>query len=257
MEILRVENLCKEYGKGQTKVKALDNVSFSVEKGEFVAIVGASGSGKSTLLHLLGGVDRPNSGKVFIEGKELDSWDKKELSKKIAILKQSNNINIRLTIRELVSFGRFPYCEGKLQAEDIKYVEEAIEYMRLTDIQDKYLDELSGGQRQRAYIAMVIAQGTEYIFLDEPLNNLDMNNSVQMMKVLKKLCDELGKTIILVMHDINFTSCYSDYIICLKNGMIAKEGIVDEIINKETLEDIYEMDFDVKDIDGKKISIYY
>ena len=129
--------------------------------------------------------------------------------------------------------------------------------MRLTDIKDKYLDELSGGQRQRAYIAMVIAQGTEYIFLDEPLNNLDMNNSVQMMKVLKKLCDELGKTIILVMHDINFTSCYSDYIICLKNGMIAKEGIVDEIINKETLEDIYEMDFDVKDIDGKKISIYY
>ena len=84
-----------------------------------------------------------------------------------------------------------------------------------------------------------------------------MNNSVQMMKVLKKLCDELGKTIILVMHDINFTSCYSDYIICLKNGMIAKEGTVDEIINKETLEDIYEMDFDVKDIDGKKISIYY
>ena len=193
----------------------------------------------------------------YWNGKELDSWDKKELSKKIAILKQSNNINIRLTIRELVSFGRFPYCEGKLKEEDIKYVEEAIEYMRLTDIQDKYLDELSGGQRQRAYIAMVIAQGTEYIFLDEPLNNLDMNNSVQMMKVLKKLCNELGKTIILVMHDINFTSCYSDYIICLKNGMIAKEGTVDEIINKETLEDIYEMDFEVKDIDGKKISIYY
>ena len=129
--------------------------------------------------------------------------------------------------------------------------------MRLTEIQDKYLDELSGGQRQRAYIAMVIAQGTEYIFLDEPLNNLDMNNSVAMMKVLRKLCDELGKTIILVMHDINFTSCYSDYIVALKDGVISKEGNTDLIINKEILEDIYEMEFDVQNINGNKISIYY
>ena len=250
--MIEVRNLSKSYGDKMV----VHDVSLKIQKGKITSLIGPNGAGKSTAFSMITRLMKRDGGQVFIEGKELDSWDKKELSKKIAILKQSNNINIRLTIRELVSFGRFPYCEGKLQA-DIKYVEEAIEYMRLTDIQDKYLDELSGGQRQRAYIAMVIAQGTEYIFLDEPLNNLDMNNSVQMMKVLKKLCDELGKTIILVMHDINFTSCYSDYIICLKNGMIAKEGIVDEIINKETLEDIYEMDFDVKDIDGKKISIYY
>ena len=249
--MIEVRNLSKSYGDKMV----VHDVSLKIQKGKITSLIGPNGAGKSTAFSMITRLMKRDGGQVFIEGKELDSWDKKELSKKIAILKQSNNINIRLTIRELVSFGRFPYCEGKLQAEDIKYVEEAIEYMRLTDIQDKYLDELSGGQRQRAYIAMVIAQGTEYIFLDEPLNNLDMNNSVQMMKVLKKLCDELGKTIILVMHDINFTSCY--YIICLKNGMIAKEGIVDEIINKETLEDIYEMDFDVKDIDGKKISIYY
>ena len=248
--MIEVRNLSKSYGDKMV----VHDVSLKIQKGKITSLIGPNGAGKSTAFSMITRLMKRDGGQVFIEGKELDSWDKKELSKKIAILKQSNNINIRLTIRELVSFGRFPYCEGKLQAEDIKYVEEAIEYMRLTDIQDKYLDELSGGQRQRAYIAMVIAQGTEYIFLDEPLNNLDMNNSVQMMKVLKKLCDELGKTIILVMHDINFTSCY---IICLKNGMIAKEGIVDEIINKETLEDIYEMDFDVKDIDGKKISIYY
>lgn len=129
--------------------------------------------------------------------------------------------------------------------------------MRLTSMADKYLDELSGGQRQRAYIAMVIAQETEYIFLDEPLNNLDMNNSAQMMKILRKLCDEKGKTIVLVMHDINFTSCYSDYIVALKDGKIAKEGNVDEIIDERTLEDIYEMEFEVKNINGKKISIYF
>lgn len=100
---------------------------------------------------------------------------------------------MRLTIRELVSFGRFPYCEGRLTEEDEKFVDDAIEYMNLVDIQNKYLDELSGGQRQRAFIAMVIAQGTEYIFLDEPLNNLDMKNASSMMKVLRNLCDELGK----------------------------------------------------------------
>ena len=256
--MLEVKNMVKTFFKGTINEKtALQGINLRLEEGDFCTVIGGNGAGKSTLLSIITRLMKRDLGEVYIEGKEISQWDKKELSKKIAILKQSNNLNMRLTIRELVSFGRFPYCEGRLTEEDEKFVDDAIEYMNLVDIQNKYLDELSGGQRQRAFIAMVIAQGTEYIFLDEPLNNLDMNNSVQMMKVLKKLCNELGKTIILVMHDINFTSCYSDYIICLKNGMIAKEGIVDEIINKETLEDIYEMDFDVKDIDGKKISIYY
>ena len=242
--MIEVRNLSKQYN----DKTVVNDVSLQIKKGKITSFIGPNGAGKSTALSMITRLMKRDKGEVFIEGKELESWDKKELS---------NNINIRLTIKELVSFGRFPYCDGKLTPEDVKYVDEAIEYMRLTDIQDKYLDELSGGQRQRAYIAMVIAQGTEYIFLDEPLNNLDMNNSVQMMRVLRKLCDDLGKTIILVMHDINFTSCYSDYIICLKNGMIAKEGTVDEIINKETLESIYEMDFKVEEIDGNKISIYF
>lgn len=251
--MIEVKNITKSYG----NKKVVDNVSLNIQEGKITSFIGPNGAGKSTLLSIMSRLLKRDFGEVLLDGKDILDWDNKELAKKIAILRQSNNINIRLTIRELVSFGRFPHSQGNLKEEDYKYIDEAIDYMQLKEFEDRYLDELSGGQRQRAYIAMVIAQGTEYIFLDEPLNNLDMNNSVQMMKVLKKLCDELGKTIILVMHDINFTSCYSDYIICLKNGMIAKEGIVDEIINKETLEDIYEMDFDVKDIDGKKISIYY
>lgn len=200
---------------------------------------------------------KKDSGEVFIEGREISTWEKNELSKKIAILKQTNNINIRLTIEELVSFGRFPHSQGKITAEDKKYIDEALDYMMLTDIKHKYLDEISGGQRQRAYIAMVIAQSTEYVFLDEPLNNLDMNNSVKMMKMLRKLCDELNKTIILVMHDINFTSCYSDYIIAIKDGKVKKQGTVSEIINKESLKEIYDMDFEVIDINNQKIGIYY
>ncbi len=251
--MIEVKNISKEYlGK-----KVVDNISLNIQKGKVTSFIGPNGAGKSTVLGMMSRILKKDSGEILIEGKEISTWDKNELAKKIAILKQSNNINIRLTIEELVSFGRFPYSQGKLTDEDKKYINEALEYMMLTDIKNKYLDEISGGQRQRAYIAMVIAQSTEYIFLDEPLNNLDMNNSVKMMKMLRKLCDELNKTIILVMHDINFTSCYSDYIIAIKNGQIAKEGNVNEIINEATLQEIYDMEFNVVEMKNKRIGIYY
>lgn len=251
--MIEVRNLSKSYGDKMV----VHDVSLKIQKGKITSLIGPNGAGKSTAFSMITRLMKRDGGQVFIEGKELDSWDKKELSKKIAILKQSNNINIRLTIRELVSFGRFPYCEGKLQAEDIKYVEEAIEYMRLTDIQDKYLDELSGGQRQRAYIAMVIAQNSDYIFLDEPLNNLDMKHSVEIMKTLRKLCDELNKTVVIVIHDINFASCYSDYIVALKDGKLVKNGVTEETIQKEELESIYEIDFHIENINNRNICVYF
>ena len=129
--------------------------------------------------------------------------------------------------------------------------------MQLIDIKDKYLDQLSGGQRQRALIAMVIAQNTEYILLDEPLNNLDMRHSVEMMKILRKLVDDLGKTIILVLHDINFASCYSDCIIALTDGVVYRKGNINEIINKEVLDTIYKMDFDIQEIENKKYAYIF
>lgn len=136
-------------------------------------------------------------------------------------------------------------------------MDNAIDYMALSDIQYKYLDKLSGGQKQRAYIAMVLAQNTDYILLDEPLNNLDMKHSVDIMKILRRLVDDLGKTVVIVIHDINFASCYSDHIILLNEGRIAKEGGVNEIINKEVLECIYDMEFAIQDIKDRKICVYY
>lgn len=251
--MLEVKNISKSYG----DKKVVNDVSLKIEKGKITSLIGPNGAGKSTFLSMVSRLIDRDCGSIYIEDKELEQYGKNELAKKISILKQSNNINLRLTIREIVSFGRFPYSKGRLTEEDEKFISESIEYMDIKDIQDKYLDELSGGQRQRAFIAMVIAQGTEYIFLDEPLNNLDMRNSVQMMKVLRKLCDELGKTIIIVMHDINFASCYSDYVVAFKDGLIIKNGKTDDIINKDNLEEIYQMDFDVKNINGKKISVYY
>ena len=251
--MIEIKNILKKY----KDRNVVDNVSFNIEKGKITSFIGPNGAGKSTVLGIVTRLISGDGGDVVIEGKNLSDYHTKELAKKIAILKQSNNISLKLTIRELVGFGRFPHSQGNLNAEDEKYIDEAIEYMKLTDIQDKYLDELSGGQRQRAYIAMVIAQNTEYILLDEPLNNLDMSHSVQMMKVLRNLCDDLGKTIVLVMHDINFASCYSDNIVALKNGRIEKVGKTEEIVQKEVLEDIYEMNFDIKEINGNKICVYF
>ncbi len=251
--MIEIKNIFKKY----KDRNVVDNVSFNIEKGKITSFIGPNGAGKSTVLGIVTRLISGDGGDVVIEGKNLSDYHTKELAKKIAILKQSNNISLKLTIRELVGFGRFPHSQGNLNVEDEKYIDEAIEYMKLTDIQDKYLDELSGGQRQRAYIAMVIAQNTEYILLDEPLNNLDMSHSVQMMKVLRNLCDDLGKTIVLVMHDINFASCYSDNIVALKNGRIEKVGKTEEIVQKEVLEDIYEMNFDIKEINGNKICVYF
>lgn len=251
--MIEVKNLVKKYG----DKTVVDNVSLNIEKGKITSFIGPNGAGKSTVLSMISRIMDKDSGSVIIDGKELEVWDNKELAKKISILKQSNNINVRLTIKEIVSFGRYPYCDGRLTSEDMKYVDEAIEYMKLKDIENRYLDELSGGQRQRAYIAMVIAQNTEYVLLDEPLNNLDMKHSVSMMKVFRNLVDELGKTVVIVMHDINFASVYSDKIVVLKDGKIAKDDCTENIINKETLENIYEINFDIKDINGNKICVYY
>ncbi|WP_027632824.1 ABC transporter ATP-binding protein [Clostridium hydrogeniformans] len=251
--MIEIKNIVKKYG----DKKVVDNVSLKIQEGRITSFIGPNGAGKSTLLSIISRLINKDQGEVFIDNKELSQWDNKELSKKISILKQSNHINIRLTIKELVSFGRFPYCEGNLKDEDWKYVNEAIEYLELKDIEDKYLDELSGGQRQRAYIAMVVAQNTDYILLDEPLNNLDMKHSVQIMRVLRNLVEDLNKTVILVIHDINFASCYSDYIVALKDGVIANEGDTSSIIDKNILGDIYEMDFRIEDIDSQKICIYF
>ncbi len=246
-------NVTKQY---QSK-KVVDDVSVKVRKGTITSFIGPNGAGKSTLLSIVSRLIAKDAGEVKIDDVDISKTNSNELAKKISILKQSNNITIRLTVRDLVSFGRFPYSQGRLTKEDKKHIEEAISYMELEDIQDKFLDQLSGGQRQRAHIAMVIAQDTEYILLDEPLNNLDMKHSVQIMKVLRRMVDELGKTIVIVLHDINFASCYSDFIVALKDGRIVREGPAQEIITNEVLKEIYDMDIPINCVGDKKICVYF
>ena len=147
----------------------------------------------------------------------------------------------------LPSYAWSPWKEGRSKEEQ----------RELQEIQDQFIDELSGGQRQRAFIAMVIAQDTEYILLDEPTNNLDIYHAADMMKMVRRLCDELGKTVILVLHEINYAAFYSDYICAFVDGKIAKFGTVKEVMTKETLSEIYKVDFEILEISGKPLTIYY
>lgn len=251
--MMKINRLSKSYG-GRNVV---NNVNFEIPKGKVLSLIGPNGAGKSTVLGMISRLVERDSGSVEFEGLDILRWKSRDLSKKLAILTQSNNINAKLTVRELVTFGRFPYSGNHLTAEDIRIIDEALAYMELTDMQDKFVDELSGGQRQRAYIAMVIAQDTEYVFLDEPTNNLDIYHATNMMKIIRKLCDELGKTIILVLHDINYAAFYSDYICAFKDGKIEKFGTVEEVMQKDILSEIYNVDFEIREIDGKPLSIYY
>ena len=141
--------------------------------------------------------------------------------------------------------------------EDEEKINQAITYMELDEFRNRFIDELSGGQRQRAYIAMVIAQDTEFVLLDEPTNNLDIYHATNLMKIVRRLCDELDKTVIMVLHEINYAAFYSDYICALKEGRIAKYGTVEEVITKEVLSEIYQVDFEILNIQGKPLSIYY
>lgn len=250
---MQVKDLTKRYD-GKTVV---NEVSFAIPKGKVISLIGPNGAGKSTVMGIISRLIARDGGTVDFEGSDIGKWKSRELSKRLAILTQTNNIQMKLTVRELVTFGRFPYSGGRTTAEDLEIIDRAISYMELGAFEDQFIDELSGGQRQRAYIAMVIAQDTEYVLLDEPTNNLDIYHATNMMKIVRRLCDELGKTVILVLHEINYAAFYSDYICAFKDGRIAKFGTVKEVMTKENLSKVYGVDFEIMEIAGRPLSIYY
>lgn len=251
--MIEIKNLTKRYDAKEV----VKGVSLTIEKGKITSFIGANGAGKSTLLSMVSRLLEPSSGDVVIDGVNINHWKDKDLAKKISILRQNNYMDLRLTVKELVSFGRFPYSKGRLTKEDHHHIEKALEYLQLKPMENKYINELSGGQKQRAYIAMVIAQDTEYILLDEPLNNLDMKHEVEIMKILRQIVDELGKTVVIVIHNINFASCYSDKILALQDGEIRYYDDTHKIINSEVLSQVFDMEFNVHAVGGQKICTYY
>jgi iron complex transport system ATP-binding protein len=246
-----------QLSKSYNRKLVVQDVDLSIPEGKVTAFIGPNGAGKSTVLHMISRLLEHDGGQIHFQNKDLGSWDTRELAQHLAILTQDNQTQLKLTVRDLVAFGRFPHSGGRLNPQDHIKIEEAIAYMALGDYQGAYLDELSGGQRQRAYIAMVIAQDTDYILLDEPTNNLDVCHAKAMMQLIRRLADDLGKTVLIVLHDINYAAFYSDHIIAMKDGRIQTAGPVEEVITTQTLSQLYNLDVLVQDHHGKKLCIYY
>jgi len=251
--LIEISNVRKSYG----ETIVVQNVSLQIPRRGITSIIGPNGAGKSTLLSMISRLTPITAGTVKVDGLDVAKAPSDVLAKRLSILRQDNRVASRLTVRDLVEFGRYPYSKGRLTAEDRAQAEKAIGFLGLEALSDRFLDELSGGQRQRAYVAMVLCQDTDYVLFDEPLNNLDMKHAVGMMKLLRQAADTLGKTIVLVLHDINFASCYSDYIVAMRDGAVVRHGPPAEIMTSEAIREIYDMNVEIQEIQGRRISIYY
>ena len=247
---IEVRHLSKRYG----DVCVVDDVSSELPQGEVISLIGPNGAGKSTVFGMVCRLLERSSGDILLDGRDVGEWGAKDLAKRMAILPQTNTTQMKITVEELVSFGRFPHSGSHLTADDRTIVTRAIDYMELGDFRDRFIDEMSGGQRQRAFIAMVLAQDTDYVFLDEPTNNLD---ATRMMKLVRRLCDELGKTVVLVLHEINLAAFYSDRILAFREGQLVVQGTVKDVMTEKNLKRIYGVDFQIHEVDGKPLAIYH
>lgn len=233
--MITVKQLSRCYG---TKA-VVSNVSLQLPARRLTALIGPNGAGKTTLLMMIARLLQPSQGEILIGNRNAADISTSDYARQIATLRQSPNFNLRLTVEELVAFGRFPYGRGALTAEDEQIIDDAIAFLSLQPLRKTYIDELSGGQRQMAFLAMTVAQQTECVLLDEPLNNLDIKHAVQIMRALRRLCDEHGRTVILVVHDINFAANYADYIVAMKKGAVHCDGFVPEVMTEQRLSDLY------------------
>jgi iron complex transport system ATP-binding protein len=250
---IRATGVTKAYG---TSV-VLDDVTIDLPRGGVTALIGPNGAGKSTLLSVVGRLLRADGGRVTVDGLDVSSTASDVLARKLAVLRQDNHLDIRLTVRDLVTFGRYPHSRGRPGPNDLVHVENALSHLDLTDLADRFLDQLSGGQRQRAFVAMVLCQDTDFVLLDEPLNNLDLRHAITMMQRLRTAARELGRTVVVVLHDLNVASCYADTIVAMREGRIAACGTPEEVITDEVLTDVYALPVKVHDLDGQRIATYY
>lgn len=251
--MIEARGVSKRYGKSIV----VDNVQVQIPLGGVTALIGPNGAGKSTLLSMMSRLLKPSDGQVLIDGTDVMQANGRDLARRMAILRQDNHLPLRLTVRELVSFGRHPHTGGRPTVQDQEHIERAISYLNLTALADRHLDEMSGGERQRAFVAMVLCQDTRYVLLDEPLNSLDMKQAVGMMQVLRRAADELEKTMLLVLHDINFASCYADHIIAMQHGRVVFQGAPSELMEPEILSSIYGIPMGVHQIGRDRICVYY
>ncbi len=220
------------------------NLNLEIPAGKTTVLVGANGCGKSTLLRGLAKLLKPKSGIVCLDGKNIFQLKAKTVAKKLGMLPQSPTAPEGLTVRDLVAMGRYPYQSWMQQwsTEDEKKVAEALEITTMTDLADRSLDSLSGGQRQQAWIAMVLAQDTDILLLDEPTTFLDLSHQVQLLDLLDELQEINGKTIVMILHDLNLSCRYADYLIAIQQGKVYATGTPEQVMTEEMVRDVFNLE---------------
>ncbi|MBN9056592.1 ATP-binding cassette domain-containing protein (plasmid) [Shinella sp. PSBB067] len=250
--MIRIENVSFRH----RTAPILSDVSLTIPKGGVVALIGPNGAGKSSLLSLVARLQPLQAGEIEIDGLPVHTTPGRQLAKVVAILRQDTTVASRLRVRELVGFGRFPHGRGRLTDADHAVIDAALARFDLTDLADRFIETLSGGQRQRALVAMAFAQGTDYLLLDEPLNNLDMYYARELMRSLRAAADANGKTVVIVLHDINQASAHADRIVAMRGGRIVADGAPADILTPDTLEAVFGFRMRVEAIEGKPFVLH-
>ena len=257
MNSIETKNINIAYG----NVNIVEDLNLEIPKGKITTIIGANGCGKSTILKTLARIIKPKSGSIYINDKELNSQDSKELAKAMAVLPQSPQAPSGLTVEELISYGRFPHQKGfgKLKDEDKDIINWALEKTRISEFRDRPIEALSGGQRQRAWIAMALAQETDILLLDEPTTYLDLAHQLEVLKLLEELNKKEGRTIVMVIHELNNAARFADHMIGVKKGKIVCQGTAHEVMTKENLREIFNIDAEIinEPKSGKPVCITY
>ncbi|WP_426128732.1 ABC transporter ATP-binding protein [Pararhizobium sp. PWRC1-1] len=251
--MIEIENVSLSY----RDVPILRGINLSLPKGGITALVGPNGAGKSSLLSLIARLQPLQTGRITIDGLPVDKTPSRQLAQRLAILRQDGAVASRLTVRELVNFGRFPHHQGRPGNEDLRLVEAALMQFELQALSDRFIDTLSGGQRQRAMVAMTFCQGTDYVLLDEPLNNLDMFHARQLMRSLRAIADEPKRTAIIVLHDINQAAAHADRIVAMRDGGIIADGTPEAVLTEDNLEAIFGYRMQIAQLAGKPLVLHH
>ncbi|ARI76536.1 ABC transporter ATP-binding protein [Halobacillus mangrovi] len=244
MDTLLANNLTLGYGDSII----IDSLNIEIPKGKVTVLIGGNGCGKSTLLRSMARLLKPKSGEVVLDSKDISKMKTKEVAKKMAILPQSPTTPEGLTVHQLVKQGRYPYqgFTKRWSEQDENAVEKALKDTNLSELRDRTVDSLSGGQRQRAWIAMTLAQDTDTILLDEPTTYLDMTHQIDILDLLFDLNQDNGRTVVMVLHDINLACRYADHIIAVKDKSVFAQGKPEEVVNCELMQHVFEMNCEVR-----------
>ncbi|RWZ60565.1 ABC transporter ATP-binding protein [Halobacillus fulvus] len=223
------------------------DMTVDIPEGKITTIIGANGCGKSTLLKSIARIIPKKKGSIYLDGESISKQNTKELARKLAILPQSPEGAPGLTVGELVSYGRFPYQKGfgRLTKRDYEVIDWALCVTGTTPFKYDTVDSLSGGQRQRVWIAMALAQETDLILLDEPTTYLDMAHQLEVLELLERLNQKEGRTIVMVLHDINQAARFADHIVALKEGEVVRAGCCEDVVCKDVLRDVFQIDADI------------